>query len=110
MRRIGIVTGGGDAPGMNVAIRAAVRTACHPGVRVFAIHHGSQGMLDRDGRDLSPRDVSNIGQQGGTVLHTAGCDTFHRPDGQEAASEALWEWEIDGLVAINTVWEVADLH
>ncbi len=101
MQRVGILTSGGDAPGMNAAVRAAVRMTAHVGAEPFAIYRGYQGILDRDGAALSPRDVSNIVHQGGTVLHAARCDAFFRREALEKAAEVLRSWAIDGLVVVG---------
>ena len=101
MQRIGILTSGGDAPGMNAAVRAAVRAAVYHGVTPFGIYRGYQGIIDRTGRVLGPRDVSDTIQRGGTVLLTARCEAFFHEEGRQEAAKALREWEIDGLVLVG---------
>jgi 6-phosphofructokinase 1 len=101
MRTIGVLTSGGDAPGMNAAVRAVVRTAAYYGLTPFAIEGGYDGMVKGVGRPLSPRDVSNIIQRGGTILHTARSDEFLTPEGRATAAENLRRWRIDGLALIG---------
>lgn len=83
MKRIGVLTSGGDAPGMNAAIRAVVRTALCSGMSVVGIEHGYQGILDRHFREMQMRSVSDIVQRGGTILRTARCMDFHKPECQD---------------------------
>ena len=101
MKTIGLLTSGGDAPGMNAAVRAAVRTASHYGLTPFAIEGGYDGMFRGIGRPLSPRDVSNIIQRGGTILRTGRSQEFLTPEGRAAAAENLRRWRIDGLALIG---------
>jgi 6-phosphofructokinase len=76
MKRIGVLTSGGDAPGMNAAIRAVVRTATYHGIEVYGIERGYKGMMEGAIRPLGPRDVSGIISRGGTILYTARCLEF----------------------------------
>ena len=101
MERIGVLTSGGDAPGMNAAIRAVVRTAAYHGLEVFGIEHGYQGMIDGIIAPLGPRDVSNIISRGGTILRTARCKVFFEPEGRAKAAEQLHEHNIEGIVVIG---------
>lgn len=101
MKHIGVLTSGGDAPGMNAAIRAVVRTAIHDRLRVSGIYRGYQGMIDDDIVELAPRSVANIIQRGGTILRTARCDAFLEPEGRAQAAEALRARGIDGLIVIG---------
>ena len=101
MKRIGIMTSGGDAPGMNAAVRAGVRTALHHGLTPFAIDEGYVGMIDGVGREMTSRDVSNIVQRGGTVIHTGRSREFFEEAGRERAARNLREWQLDGLVIIG---------
>ncbi|HOJ33514.1 MAG TPA: 6-phosphofructokinase [Candidatus Hydrogenedentes bacterium] len=101
MKRIGVLTSGGDAPGMNAAIRAVVRTAAYHGVEIFGIYRGYQGLLDNQLKKLGPRDVSGIINRGGTILRTARCQAFYEPEGRAKAAETLKANQIEGLVVIG---------
>ncbi|MBQ9747364.1 MAG: ATP-dependent 6-phosphofructokinase [Clostridia bacterium] len=101
-RKIGILTSGGDAPGMNAAIRAVARAALSRGIEVYAIREGYKGLIEDDMKLYSsPRDVSNIINLSGTVLYTARCDEFKYPEGMAKALETCREREIDGIIAIG---------
>lgn len=100
-RRIGVLTSGGDAPGMNAAVRAVTRTALERGVEVMAIYRGYSGLIDGDVRPLGVRDVSNIINKGGTVLYSDRCPEFKTPEGMARALETCKKFEIDGIVAIG---------
>ncbi len=99
--KVGIFTSGGDAPGMNACIRAAVRTALHAGKSVVGIYQGYQGMIDSNFEEMSSRSVSNIIQLGGTILKTARCAAFRTPEGRQQAYNNLKAAKIDGLIAIG---------
>jgi len=99
--RIGVLTSGGDAPGMNAAVRAVVRTAAVNGVETLGIRSGYQGLIDRDFVDLGPRQVSNIIQRGGTILGTSRCEEFFKPEGRAQACANLREQGGDALVVIG---------
>jgi len=99
--KVGVFTSGGDAPGMNAAIRAAVRTAIHAGKSVVGIYHGYQGMIDSKFEEMTSRSVSNIIQLGGTILKTARCKAFRTPEGRRQAYENIRAAGIDALVAIG---------
>ena len=101
IRTIGVLTSGGDAPGMNAAIRAVVRTALSKGVRVRGIRRGYQGLLDEEIIDLSARDVSDTIQRGGTILQTARCSEMRTEEGQQKAAAICKKYGIDGLVVIG---------
>ncbi|GCD76633.1 ATP-dependent 6-phosphofructokinase 2 [Thermaurantimonas aggregans] len=101
MKRIGIFTSGGDAPGMNACIRAAVRTALANGLEVYGIYRGYLGMIEGDIVPLQSSDVSNIIQRGGTILKTARSDEFRTPEGRSKAAENLKKFGIEGLVCIG---------
>lgn len=101
IKRIGVFTSGGDAPGMNACIRAVVRTAIYMGVEVTGIRQGYQGMLDNNFWDMSVRDVSNIIHIGGTILKTARCLEFKTEEGTQKAYDNLKAHGIDALVAIG---------
>ena len=99
--KIGVLTSGGDAPGMNAAIRAVVRTGIHHGLEVYGIMRGYQGMLEDDIFRMESRSVANIIQRGGTILKTARCKEFLEPAGRKQAYENLHKRGIDGLVIIG---------
>ncbi len=101
MKRIGVLTSGGDSPGMNAAIRAVVRTACYHGIEVFGIRRGYQGLIDEQVVKLGPRDVSGIINRGGTILHTARCKPFFEVEGRVKAAETLSKHGIEGLVVVG---------
>lgn len=101
VKTIGVLTSGGDAPGMNAAIRAVVRTALAYGYKVKGIRRGYAGLLEEDIIDMNQRSVSDIIQQGGTVLYTARCPEFKTVAGQDAAAEICQKHGIDGLVVIG---------
>ncbi|MFI5185990.1 MAG: 6-phosphofructokinase [Chitinophagales bacterium] len=99
--RIGVMTSGGDAPGMNAAIRAVVRTGLYHGLEVHGILRGYQGMIEDDITKLESRSVANIIQRGGTILKTARCKEFFEYDGRKKAYENLKKRGIDGLIIIG---------
>ena len=99
--RIGVLTSGGDSPGMNAAIRAVVRTGIYHGLEVYGIMRGYQGLLENDIVKMESRSVANIIQRGGTILKTARCKDFHTEAGRKKAYEVLKSREIDGLVIIG---------
>ena len=101
MKRIAVLTSGGDAPGMNAAIRAVVRTACYHEVEIYGISRGYQGLIDGDVRLMGARDVGGIIKRGGTILRTARCQAFREPEGRAAAMSVLKEHGIEGLVIIG---------
>ena len=101
IKTIGVLTSGGDAPGMNAAIRAVVRRACYNGKKVKGIRRGYQGLLEEDIFDMEPRDVSDTIQQGGTVLYTARCSEFRTKEGQQRGIDICKKHGIDGLVVIG---------
>lgn len=101
MDRIGVLTSGGDAPGMNAAIRAVVRTAIAHGLRVCGIQRGYQGLLDADIIDMDVSSVGDIIQRGGTKLQTARCLEFMTDEGFSRAVDVLRMYHIDGLVVIG---------
>ena len=79
--KIGVLTSGGDAPGMNACIRAVVRTGLYKGLKVYGIERGYQGLIDNRIKEMDSRSVSNIIQRGGTILKTARCEAFKTPEG-----------------------------
>ena len=101
VKTIGVLTSGGDAPGMNAAIRAVVRTAISKGMKVKGIMRGYAGLLQEEIVDMSSTDVSNIIFRGGTILYTARCMEFVTPEGQEQGAEICRKHGIDGIVVIG---------
>ena len=98
---IGVLTSGGDAPGMNAAIRAVVRQACANGKKVKGIRRGYQGLLEEDIIDMQRESVSDIVDKGGTILFTARCSEFRTEDGQRKGAEICKKHGIDGLAVIG---------
>lgn len=101
MKRIAVLTSGGDAPGMNAAIRAVVRTGLHQGWEVFGVHRGYAGLIAGDLVSLSARDVGGIIQFGGTMLGSARCQAFKTVEGRQKALETLASHDIEALVVIG---------
>ncbi len=101
MKHFGVLTSGGDAPGMNAAIRAVVRTAVHDGIRISGVYRGFQGLVEDDVVEMGPRAVANVLQRGGTILRTARCEAFFHPQGRAAGAETLRRHGIDGLIVIG---------
>ncbi len=101
IKTIGVLTSGGDAPGMNAAIRAVVRTAIARGIKVKGIKKGYQGLLNEEIIDMQARHVSDIIQRGGTILGTARCSDFKTAEGQEKGAEICKKHGIDGMVVIG---------
>ncbi len=101
MKKIAVLTSGGDAPGMNAALRAVVRTALYHKVSVYGIRRGFQGLVDGDLFELQTTDVSNIIQRGGTILKTARSKDFMSQEGRQKAYASLKEHGIEGLVVIG---------
>ncbi len=101
IRRIGVFTSGGDAPGMNAAVRSVVRTAIYHDLHIFGIKNGYQGMVDNDIQRLEAKNVANIIQRGGTILRTARCEDFRSKEGRKNAFQNLEAFDIDALVAIG---------
>ncbi|MBU4346261.1 MAG: 6-phosphofructokinase [Candidatus Omnitrophica bacterium] len=101
MKRIGVLTSGGDAPGMNAAIRSVVRYAVHNKIEVIGIFRGYAGLINEELKELNHRSVSNIINRGGTMLKTARCDEFLTEEGQRRAVQAIKKNKIDGLVLIG---------
>lgn len=101
MKKIGILTSGGDSPGMNAAIRAVVKTALYKGVVPFGIFDGYLGMIEGRGKELTYADVENCIQYGGTVLGSARCEAFRTEEGRRKAIAYLRKEEVDGLVVIG---------
>ena len=98
---IGVFTSGGDAPGMNAAIRAVTRAAISNGIKVMAIYRGYKGLIDDDIREFTTQDVSGIVQRGGTIIKSARCMEFKTPEGRKLAYENMVKEGIDALIAIG---------
>lgn len=101
IKKIGVLTSGGDAPGMNAAIRAVTRTAIYNGLEVIGIRHGYLGMINANFKPLQAHSVSDTIQRGGTILKTARCEEFRTQEGRKKAYENLRAAEIDGVVVIG---------
>ena len=101
IQKIGILTSGGDAPGMNACIRAVVRSAAHKGVEVNGIRRGYSGLLDADFVKLNSRAVANIIQRGGTILETSRSKEFKSKEGRRKAIKNMEQENIEGLVVIG---------
>ena len=101
IKTIGVLTSGGDAPGMNAAVRAVVRTALSKGIKVKGIERGYNGLLHNEMRDMDLRSVSEIIHRGGTVLYTARCLEFLTKEGQEQGAQCCRDNGIDALVVIG---------
>lgn len=110
VEHVAILTSGGDAPGMNAATRAAVRTALARGLRVTGVTRGFGGLIAGDFVDLDARSVSNIVQRGGTILKTTRSEEFLAPEGRAAAAGNLSAARIDGVVAIGGDGTFRGLH
>lgn len=98
---VGVLTSGGDSPGMNAAIRAVVRTCIVNGIKAKGIYRGYQGLIDDEIKELTSQDVSGIIQRGGTILKSARCMEFKTPEGRKKAYETLQKEQIDALVVIG---------
>ena len=101
VKTIGVLTSGGDAPGMNAAIRAVVRTAIHKGLKVKGIMRGYAGLLQEEIVDMDSTSVSDIIHRGGTILYTARCQEFTTAEGQKKGAEICRKNNIDGIVVIG---------
>jgi len=101
IKRIAVFTSGGDAPGMNAALRAVVRTASYHDLHVYGIYRGYEGMIEGDLKRLERRDVANIIHRGGTVLKTARSEQFKTVQGRKQAYESLQAYDIDACIAIG---------
>lgn len=101
IKKIGVLTSGGDAPGMNAAIRAVVRTGAYYGLKVYGVNRGYNGLINGEIEELNPRDVSEILQRGGTSLMTARCLEFKTKEGVERACKIANVFELDGLIVVG---------
>lgn len=101
IEKIGVMTSGGDAPGMNAAIRSVVRTCAYYNINCVGIYHGYEGMIEGDFKDMNARSVKDIVNKGGTILKSARSNEFRTPEGRKKAFEKLQEANVDGLVVIG---------
>ena len=101
MNRIAVLTSGGDAPGMNAAIRAVTRSAIYNNMQVIGFRRGYEGLLDGDGIPLTVSSVGGIILRGGTILRTARCDRFTKPEGVREGLQRLKDYDIEALVVIG---------
>jgi len=101
IKRIGVLTSGGDAPGMNAAVRAVVRSAAFFSIECIAVYQGYQGLISNNTKQLNARGVNNIINKGGTVLKSARCLEFRTPEGRKKAFETIQKNNIDGLIVIG---------
>ena len=101
IKRVAVLTSGGDAPGMNAAIRAVVRTGTQQGIEVVGVRRGFSGLHRGELQLLGPRDVANTIQRGGTILLTARSSTWRTPEGRAKGAAVLREWGVDGLIVIG---------
>ncbi|WP_010517390.1 6-phosphofructokinase [Croceivirga radicis] len=101
IKKIAVLTSGGDSPGMNAAIRSVVRTCAYMKLECIAIYRGYQGMIEGDFKEMNARSVNNIINKGGTILKSARCEEFRTPEGRKKAHAQLLKNNIDGLVVIG---------
>lgn len=101
MKKIGVLTSGGDSPGMNAAIRAVVRKAIYHGLEVYGINYGYTGLITGDMRKLELGSVGDIIHRGGTMLYTARCDEFKTEEGRQKAIDEMNRYGIEGLIVIG---------
>ncbi len=101
IKRIAVLTSGGDAPGMNAAIRAVVRSGAQQGIEVVGVRRGFSGLHRGELQLLGPRDVANTIQRGGTILLTARSRTWRSSEGRAKGAQVLRDWGVDGLVVIG---------
>ena len=100
-KKIGVLTSGGDAPGMNAAVRAVARTALRRGMDVYGIRRGYNGLINGDVFQMNERSVSDIIHRGGTVLYIARCPEFRTEEGLEKAKAKCNELGLEGIVVIG---------
>ncbi len=100
-RAIAVLTSGGDAPGMNAAVRAVARTALNRGMRVIGVHRGYNGLLNGDVFEMNLRSVSDIIHRGGTILYTARSEEYNTPEGVKKAADTCRELGVEGVVVIG---------
>ncbi|MCL2213241.1 MAG: 6-phosphofructokinase [Oscillospiraceae bacterium] len=110
VKRVGVLTSGGDAPGMNAAVRAVVRQSIGSGIQVVAIYEGFKGLLEKNVKEFKMRDVSNIINTGGTILYSARCDYFRTPEGVAEGYKCARELELDAIIGIGGDGTLRGLH
>ena len=110
IKRIGVLTSGGDAPGMNAAIRAAVRTGFYYNLEMFGIYRGYEGMIQDDIKKLDSKNIAHILERGGTFLKSARSAEFRTPEGRKKAFENLQKHKIDALVVIGGDGSLTGAH
>ncbi|MGO4771731.1 6-phosphofructokinase [Flavobacterium sp. W22_SRS_FK3] len=101
IKKVGVLTSGGDSPGMNAAIRSVVRTCAYHNIECLGIYRGYQGMIEGDFKEMGPRSVNNIVNKGGTILKSARSAEFRTPEGRKKAHENLIKHGVDALVVIG---------
>ncbi|HHY77332.1 MAG TPA: ATP-dependent 6-phosphofructokinase, partial [Clostridiales bacterium] len=101
MKNIGVLTSGGDSPGMNAAIRAVVRTSIYNGLKVYGIRRGYNGLIHGDVVEMNLSSVGDIIHRGGTILRTARCEEFQTEEGLQKALNIIEVFDFDGLVVIG---------
>jgi 6-phosphofructokinase 1 len=101
MKRLGVITSGGDVPGLNACIRAVARTAIHHGVEIYGVQRGYAGLMQGDLIELTVRSVGGILERGGTILGTARCEEFKTEAGQLACIQQIQSAKLDGLIVIG---------
>ena len=101
IKRVGVLTSGGDSPGMNASIRSVVRTSAFHGLECTAVYRGYQGLIDGDFKEFNARSVNNIIHKGGTILKSARCEDFRTSEGRKKAFENIQKAGIDALVVIG---------
>lgn len=110
LKRVAVLTSGGDAPGMNAAIRAVVRVGCDAGIEMFGVYRGYSGLIEGDVRPMSAKSVANILHRGGTCLKSDRCKAFHDPAVRWQTAELLRDMEIDALVVIGGDGSLTGAH
>lgn len=110
IKRIALLTSGGDAPGMNAAVRAVVRSCVYYNAQAVGVYEGYNGLVEGDLKNLSVRSVNNILGNGGTVLRSSRCPEFRNVEGREKAFKVIQEKEIDGLIVIGGDGTFAGAH
>lgn len=101
IQTVGVLTSGGDAPGMNAALRAVTRAAISNGIKVKAIYRGYKGLIENEVKEFTSQDVSGIIQRGGTIIKTARCPEFKTEEGRKQAYETIKKEKIDALIVIG---------
>src|SRR2546422_7524421 len=110
MKRIAVLTSGGDAPGMNAALRAVVRVGVSSGLEVIGVRQGYTGLIEGQLQPLGPRDVASIIHVGGTMLGSARCAEFRTPEGRKRALQVLEQNRLEGLVVIGGNGSLSGAH